>query len=147
MLERRKAASEVLSSLVILLIVSLLGTSLYSFSLSTMRYQQDNLNSEIRLETARAKENFKVIYFGWDGLGDDISTMILNYGQLDIKISDVYVNGQKTGTYLSGRMETIYTSKFGTLLFTSPVTINAGNNYEIVLVSERGVSYAIDWTT
>jgi len=98
MLERRKAASEVLASLVILLIVSLLGTSLYSFALSTMRYQQDNLNSEIRWETARAKENFKVIHFGWGGLGDDISTMILNYGQLDIKISDVYVNGQKTNT-------------------------------------------------
>jgi uncharacterized membrane protein len=146
MFKGRKAASEVVASLVILLIVSILGSSLYSFSITTMMYQQENMYADIEVEIARSKESYKVIHIGWDGLGDDLNVMILNYGQLDLKISEVYVNGAMTTTYLSGRLETIQTTKLANVVLTSPVPIIAGSNYEIVLASQRGVSYVSNWT-
>jgi len=70
---------------------------------------------------------------------------ILNYGRLDIKILDVYVDGERVTSYQEGRGEEIFTSRLGRVNFTSPVSLSTDAQYEIVVISERGVSNVYSW--
>ena len=140
-----RAVSEVIASLVLLLIVVVLGTFLYGYSLSAMGEQQSSFKGEVGMQAERAQERFKLIAAWWSGSGDLLNLTILNYGKLDIKIVDIYVNGEGVASYYTGRGEDIYTSRWERVSFTSPVPISAGTLYEIVLVSERGVSHVDRW--
>ena len=139
-----RGVSEVVASLILLLIVTTLGTFLYSYTLTTTGLQQRYLESQTRLETERAEERFRVVSVTWMG-GNKLNVTILNYGLIDIAIVDVYVNGVRVSTYYGGRGEEIYTSELGWICFESPISIEEGSSYEITIVSERGVTYAYLW--
>ena len=139
-----RGVSEVVASLILLLIVTTLGTFLYSYTLTTTGLQQRYLESQTRLETERAEERFRVVSVTWMG-GSKLNVTILNYGLIDIAIVDVYVNGVRVSTYYGGRGEEIYTSELGWVCFESPISIEEGSTYEITIVSERGVTYAYLW--
>lgn len=145
MLRRSRAVSEVTASLILLLIVSVLGTFLYSYTLNTMGLQQEILIGETRNDAERAQERFRVIAVWWNGSGDLLNLTVLNYGKLDIKIADIYVNGESVTNYKTGRGEEICTSSWRRICFTSPLPISIGAVYEIVIVSERGVSNVHGW--
>lgn len=145
MLKQKRAVSEVIASLIILAIVSALGTSLYSFSLTVMSSQQDKLKWEVQTETNRAQERFNILSVGWNGSNNIISLAVLNYGKLDINIIDIYVNDQRVTDYQKGHAKSIHTSKWSQIIFTSPVEISSNNLYEFILISERGVSYVHHW--
>lgn len=145
MLTGRRAVSEVIASLVLLLIVSVLGTFLYSYSLSATGFRQNVLQGDVLMKAERAQERFRVIAVWWSGSGDLLNLTILNYGRLDIEIADIYVNGEKVTDHISGQGEEIYTSSLRQASFTSPVPISTGVLYEIVIVSERGVSHVYSW--
>ena len=144
MLGRSRAVSEVIASLILLLIVSVLGTFLYTYTLTATGLQQSALQGEVLREAERAQERFRVIAVWWSG-ADLLNLTVLNYGRIDIKIVDVYVNGERVASYQAGRGEEIYTSRWGRISFTLPVPIVDGGLYEIVVVSERGVSRAYSW--
>ena len=139
-----RGVSEVVASLILLLIVTVLGTFLYSYTLTTTGLQQRYLESQTGLETERAEERFRVVSVTWMG-GSKLNVTILNYGLIDIAIVDVYVNGVRVSTYYGGRGEEIYTSELGWVCFESPISIEEGSTYEITIVSERGVTYAYLW--
>lgn len=145
MTSRSRAVSEVVASIILLLIVSVLGTFLYSYTLNATRFQQDILQGEVRMEAERAQERFKVIAVWWSGGGGILNLTVLNYGRLDIKIVDIYVNGERVTDYHSSHGEEIYTSSWRRISFASPVPISAGVLYEIVVVSNRGVSNVHSW--
>jgi len=139
-----RGVSEVVASLILLLIVTTLGTFLYSYTLTSTGLQQSYLQSQVELESERAEERFRVVSVLW--LGDDkLNVTILNYGLIDVTIADVYVNGVRVSTYHGGRGEEIYTSELGWICFESPIPIEEGFSYEIIIVSERGVTYAHLW--
>jgi len=140
-----RAVSEVIASLILLLIVSVLGTFLYSYTLTATELQQNTLEGEVQREGERAQERFKVISVWWSGSGDLLNLTVLNYGRLDIEIVDVYVNGEGVTDYHSGRNEEIFTLKWRRISFISPEPISDGSIYEIVIVSERGVSHVHSW--
>jgi len=144
-LNGERAVSEVIASLILLLIVSVLGASLYSYTLTVTGFQQNTLQGEVQREAERAQERFRVIAVGWSGSGDLLNLTILNYGKLDIQIDDVYVNSERVTDFHAGRGEKTYTSRLRRLSFTSPVSISDGNKYEIVVVSDRGVSHVHSW--
>jgi archaellum component FlaF (FlaF/FlaG flagellin family) len=145
MLKRGRAVSEVVASLVILLVVSILGTSLYSFSMNVMRSEQENFFMQSRAEALRAQERLKVVYVGWSRSGDTLNLTVLNHGKIEISLAEVYVNGEKVTSYNDGLGAKIVTSRLAELSFTSPVTVAPDNLYQFVIVSERGVSHVHSW--
>ena len=142
---RRRAVSEIVASLMLLLIVSALGTALYSYTLTITQVQHDELTSEMSRATERAKERVRVIAVWWSGAGDLLNVTVLNYGKVDVGISDVYVNDERVIGYSFGRDDVIYTQKWGRLGFTSPTPITSGSTYEITIVSENGVPSVYVW--
>lgn len=145
MLKRRRAVSEVVASLVILLVVSILGTSLYSFSLNVMRSQQENFFLQSQAEAFRAQERLKVVYVGWSGSDNTLNLTVLNHGKIEISLAEVYVNGEKVNSYNDGLGAKIVTSRLAGLSFTSPVNVAPDKLYQFVIVSERGVSHVHSW--
>lgn len=145
MSRRKRAVSEVVASLVILLIVSIFGTSIYSFSLTSVRSQQDRLRGEISAETSRARERLKIIYINWNGLDDRLNITFLNYGLFETSIVKIYVDGEMVTIYHEGLGAQVANSKLGLVSFTSPVEINSDTIYEIVIVTDRGVSNVHSW--
>jgi len=140
MVRWNRAVSEVIASLVLLLIVTILGTTLYSYTLTELGTKQNGLQMEIQMETERVRERFTVIAVWW-GDGENLLNMtILNYGIIDIKIVDIYVNGERATEFHFGRNKVIYTITWRRISFISPVPIYEDALYEIVVVSERGVS-------
>lgn len=139
MIKRSRAVSEVIASLIMLLIVSVLGTYLYSYSLTETGVQQNNLEGDIQTEADRAQERFKVIACIYEG--NLLNLTVLNYGRLDIKIVDIYLDSNRV--VLSPGKE-IYTSDLGLISFTYPGLV-PDVLYEIVIVSERGVSHVYSW--
>jgi len=92
---RRRAVSEIIASLMLLFIVSALGTTLYSYTLTITQGQHDELTSEMSRAADRAQERVKVMAVWWSGAGDLLNVTLLNYGRSDVEVSDVYVNGER----------------------------------------------------
>lgn len=143
-MREERGVSEVVASLILLLIVTTLGTFLYSYTLTATGLQQSYLESEVDREAERAMERFRVVAVLWQG-DNRLNVTILNYGLIDILITDIYVNGVRVSTYYGRRGEEVYTSELGWICFESPIPIETDSTYEITLVSERGVAYVYLW--
>jgi len=140
-----RGVSEVIASLVMLLVVSLLGTTLYAYSQTTLNSLQESFQYSLTLEEERVKEKFRVLAVWWDG-SDLLNITILNYGKIDISVDAIYIDNKPATRFLSGRGETVYTLKLVHVKLTSPVAIVEGRGYDIVVVSERGVRCEYLWT-
>lgn len=139
MLKRSRAVSEVIANLVIILIVSVLGTFLCSYTLTETGLHQNALIGDVRMVYERAQERFRVVACIWDG--NLLNLTVLNYGKLDIEIVDIYVNCDRV-TLPSSRE--VCTSDIERISITYP-SINPDVLYEIVVVSKRGVSHVYHW--
>ena len=143
--KRHRAVSEVISSLIILLIVSVSGTFLYSNALTAMGNQENFLRRDLRIGMGKAQERIRIVSaFGSVSL-DTLNITFLNYGKLDVKIIDIYVEGVRVTSYISGRGNEVLTLDLGTVSFASPMPFVGDANYDLVIVSERGVTYAYSW--
>jgi hypothetical protein len=118
-----------------------MGTFLYNYTLTTMGYQQNVLQGEIKLATDKAQERLNVIAILWGDSGNELNLTVFNFGKCDIKIVDVYVNGERVTSYLSGRGEKINIHKIMRVSFISPVLISPETLYEIIIITERGVPH------
>jgi archaellum component FlaF (FlaF/FlaG flagellin family) len=143
--KRHRAVSEVISSLIILLVVSVSGTFLYSNALTTMGNQENFLRRELRIEMGKAQERIRIVSALGSVSMDTLNITFLNYGKLDVKIIDIYVEGARVTSYISGRGNEVLTLDLGTVSFTSPVSFVDDANYDLVIVSERGATYAYSW--
>jgi len=141
MLQGRRAVSEVMGSLIILLIVSTLGTFLYNYTLNVMGFQQSALQEELKIASNRAQERLKVIAIWLSNSSDLLNITILNYGEYDTKVVDIYVNGMRANSYYEGKGEQIATLGLSKISFYSPIPMSPETLYELVIVSERGVAH------
>ena len=143
--KRHRAVSEVISSLIILLVVSVSGTFLYSNALTMMGSQENYLRRDLRIEMGKAQERIRIVSALGSVSLDLVNITFLNYGKLDVKIIDIYVEGVRVTSYISGRGNEVLTLDLGTVSFASPVPFVGDANYDLVIVSERGVTYAYSW--
>jgi hypothetical protein len=143
MFRDRRAVSEIVASVSILLAVIVVGTFLLDYSIRAMDRQRMASDGRLTLEGERAQERF-VITSVWHS-GSTLNLSVLNFGVLDTQISDVYVNGERVSQYDSGRDEWIRTTTMGFVIFSSPVTITTGVSYDITVVSQRGATHYHSW--
>ena len=141
---RRRAVSEIVGSLIVLLIVSTLGTYLYNHALTIISYEQTNLQQQMSITGNKAQERLKIIATWWSPAFDVINITVYNYGNEATKVSDVYINGERVTDFISGRLETIDVYELVKVCFRPPSAIVPANLTEITVVSERGVSHVYD---
>ena len=138
---QRKGVSEVIGSLIILLVVSMLGTYLYNHSLTIISYQQNTLENELAIASERARERLKVTSVWWSPTYDLLNLTIFNYGSSEAQVSDIYINNERVINFLSGRNQVIDLLKLRKIVFEPPSTVAPESLYEIIIVTQRGVSH------
>lgn len=142
MLNHRRGFSEIIGSLMILLIISALGTILYNYSLDTVNRQKNILESDIKIALEKAQVRIKVIFVHSNYPADMLNLTILNYGVSSVTIDDVYINNTIVQTYLNGQGARILPLGLGQISLVSPVPITQDALCDIVIVSLRGVTYS-----
>ena len=145
MLLKRRGVSEIISTIVLILIVSVSGSLLFAYSADFFQGQQDVILTDNERTIDQAEERFRISTVFWSGAGDVLDIAVYNYGMDDMEITDIYVDGVRVQTYTSGRNEIIYTEKIKRIVFTSPVTITLGEGYTINIVSSNGVTQIDNW--
>ena len=113
--------------------------SLSSFSQSS---------SLFRLQTGqreeKARERFLIIRVRNTTMGDQLNLTIFNYGEIEVTIDSAYVEGTKV-IDLTGKGVIVGKEQLTTVQFISPVSIQSGVTYEILVVSSRGGKNAVFW--
>jgi hypothetical protein len=141
--------SEIIASLMLLLIVSSAGVVVYSYSTNAFSLSTSFFQSDTTLEEQQAQERFIIIAVWWNSSNpqNQLNLTVLNYGQISLTIDMVYINWTQVTNYLAGRRVTIGEGALINVSFTSPpsVPIQSGSTYNIIAVSTRGSQNAINW--
>jgi len=140
----KRGVSEVIASLMMILIVSVVGTALYSYSLDTFSSSWSSFLLWTNRREEEARERFSVIAVWWDN-GNELNLTILNYGKIELAIDAVYVDGTAVTAFVSGWGDTVTTGDIISVKFDSPVAILDRQTYEIATVSERGSKDVVYW--
>jgi flagellin-like protein len=142
-LRNNRGISEIIASLLLLLIVSVAGAALYSFSLSAFSSSSSTFQQQTIQREEQARERFQITAVWWNTV-NQLNLTILNYGKIDIAVDAVYINGTPA-SISSGRGATVGTGELVSVKLAFSVLIQDGQTCEIVAVSERGSKNAVYW--
>ena len=142
---KRRGVSEIIASLLVLMIVSVLGTILYTYSLNISQLQQDKLIRDTTLSTGKAQERFQVIGVWYRQSSDIMNLTVLNYGKQELFVSDVYINGVRVSNHISGFDVETFSEDIGQIVFVTPSSLSSGIQHEIEIASVKGVTLLHLW--
>ena len=137
-----KGVSEIIASLMLVLIVTSAGVIAYSYSIGAFSSFTSLFQLNTNQKEKQAQERLAVVAV-WNS-SNQLNLTVLNYGQIDLTIDTVYVNSTSVASF-DGRNTTIGKGVLIPLSFTSPFAIQSGSTYEIIVVSTRGSKNAINW--
>lgn len=140
----KRGVSEIIASLIIVLIATVAGAALYSYSLSTFSSSSSSFQLQTDQREEQARERFSIIVVWWD-TANQLNVTVLNYGKIELAIDAVYIDGTKVSTYTTGIGETITIGNIVSVKFTPPIPILDGQTYEIIAVTERGSRDVVYW--
>jgi flagellin-like protein len=140
----RRGVSEIIASLILVLIVTAAGTVAYSMSLSSFNQSSSLFELQTGQREEQAQERFAVIAVSWD-TANQLNLTVLNYGKTDLTVDAVYVSGTAVTNYQGGRGVKIGALNLVFVGFNSSTPILAGQTYDILVVSERGSRNEIFW--
>jgi archaellum component FlaF (FlaF/FlaG flagellin family) len=143
----KQGVSEIIASLIILLIVSVVGTGLYAYSLNAFSSSGSSFLLETSEREERARERLLITTVWWNVTNDYMNLTVLNYGKIEFAIDAVYIDGTQVSAaaFTDGIGETVAKESLVCVKFTSPVSIVDDQTYEIIVVSERGSRDVVYW--
>jgi len=140
----KRGVSEIIASLILILIVTSAGVIAYSYSIGAFSSFTSLFQLNTKQKEKQTQERFATIAV-WSNTSNQLNLTVLNYGQIDLTIDTVYVNWTSVASYLGGKGTTIGKGALVPISFTSPFEIKSGSTYEIIVVSTRGSKNAINW--
>jgi flagellin-like protein len=141
----RRGVSEIIASLILVLIVTAAGTVAYSMSLNSFSQSSSLFQLQTGQREEQARERFAVIAVSWDATEPNrLNLTVLNYGKTDVTVDAVYISGTAV-TNPQGRGVKIGALDLVFVGFDSPTPILAGQTYDILVVSERGSKNEVSW--
>jgi hypothetical protein len=144
-MRERLGISELYASLILLIIVSSMGVVVYSYAVeTTLGYESYFIDRETR-ESKRVMERVTILSVLWSTISDELNITVYNYGKFDTSIIEIYVNDIIVENYYKGLNDNIISLGIKELSFESPVSIQEGEQYTIIIVSKRGVTDTYIW--
>lgn len=142
-LKNKRGVSEIIASLIVILIVSIAGTTLYSYGMNIYNSSWSFSMLQINGRKESTQERLKIINV-WRDSGNQLNLTILNHGKIEIAINAVYIDG-KMMTINQGNGTIILIGDKTQLLVTPSFSIQDGRTYLLIAVSERGSKDEIYW--
>jgi flagellin-like protein len=143
-LRNKRGVSEIIASVILILIVSSAGIVAYSYSIGAFSSSTSFFQSDTNLKEQQAEERFAIIAV-WSNQPNQLNLTVFNYGQIGLTINTVYVNWTMVTNYSAGIGTTVGKGALIGVNFTSPISIQSGSTYAIIIVSTRGSQNAISW--
>ena len=140
----KRGVSEIVGSLVLILIVSIGGALLYSLSLQSFSSASSLYGLDTGNREDQARERFLIISVHNTTTMNQVNLTVLNYGEIEVTLAAAYVQGTNV-TYLTGNGNSVGAGQLVTIQFTSTVPIQSQSTYEILVVSTRGGTNAVFW--
>jgi len=134
--DSKKGVAEVIGSLVIILIVAIAGTIVYAYSVNVIGSSSSNFNLQTTQNEELLQERFEIIKV-WSNQ-NQLNLTLFNYGQTDLSIVAVYINGTAVPQFTSGNTVKIGEGQLLNVKFTSPFFVQSGSCLEILAISARG---------
>ena len=131
---KNKAVSEIVASLVMILIAASVGATLYIYSLSLFSDVKSNADLRVSLAKERQLEKFSVTYIYYDSDSETLYVYVYSYGTIEVNVSNIYVDDQN---YAVSKL--LYPSEIGNIS-VYPIELASGTHF-LTVVSERGVKY------
>ena len=130
-----------------ILIVSVAGVALYAYSANTFSSSGNAYQLETAQKEEQARERLLITTVWWNATTDYMNVTVLNYGEIELAVDAIYVDGTQVSTtaYTNGRGIVMPKSNLVSVKFTSPVSIVDGQTYEIAAVTGRGSRNVVYW--
>lgn len=130
-----------------ILIVSIAGTALYAYSVSSLSLSGSSFQLEAAQKKELARERLLITTVWWNVSTNYMNITVLNYGKIELVIDAVYIDGTQvpSSAFTDGRGETTTKGSLVSVKFTSPVPITVDQTYEIIAVTERGSRDVVYW--
>jgi hypothetical protein len=135
----RRGVSEIVSSLIVLLIVSIMGVSLYNYSYALSWEKTQYYIDEVEFDIRQSKEKFKIISV-IKLPSNQLNVTYFNFGSIEISVSAAYIDEIQVTEYQEGLGINISSFHLGYIIFTSPIAIQSDQSIDVILVTKRGVS-------
>ena len=142
--KNRRGAANIIGSLLILLIVTMLCVTAYSWAASTVNSSQNTFNSVLGNRQDAIAERFilEYVFFsdtdGNPGDHKNVTIYVRNVGETDITISAVYLNGTLSSTISPVLPQTLLSDQATRLSITLVDSWNLDSTAHIVVASEKG---------
>jgi hypothetical protein len=148
MIRKRRGISEMVAVVLVLIIVSVAGALLYRVSLETMGTQYTTLTNQVSDQTLAAEERFEIVAIEKaTEPTDGVKVYVLNYTPdktIDIIIDKIYINGViQTDTTIPTRGLVIQAHEVKSVTIWG--SFNPGQEYNILVISQRGIGNASPW--
>ena len=143
MYAKRRAVSVIISNMIIIFIISITGSYLFTYSTEYFQNENSRYIGESELQKGQYQEQFKITNI-WDHQ-NFLNITVYNYGKADIHIVDVYFNGIRVNDFIFGRSDEVLTNSLHKVGFFSPINLVTGGVYEVKIVSKRGMSSSSFW--
>jgi len=140
----KRGVSEVVASLMMIVLVSIASIVVYSYSVNTFASSSSLVQLNTALKEEQARERLSIIAVWWDN-ASQLNVTVLNYGKIELVIDAVYVDGVHASAYTSGKGDTVSRGGIAAVRFVSPVSIAEGHTYEIAAITERGSKDVVQW--
>jgi len=143
----KRGISEIISSLIVILIVSVAGAGLYAYSLNAFSASGSSFLLQMSAREERAQERLLITAVWWNVTNNYLNVTVLNYGKIELVINAVYIDGGQVSasTYTNGKGEMVAVRSLVYVKFTSPISVIDSQTYEIIVVSERGSRDVFYW--
>jgi flagellin-like protein len=147
LLGNKRGVSEVIASLILILVVTAAGVVIYAYSVTAFSSSGSHFEQQTKLDQEQMRERFQVIRVWWDETSQQMNLTIINYGQIDIAVGAVYINGTAVtqGQFLSGINVRVGVGELVWVEFFSPLPIENDAICEILVVTERGGKNSVSW--
>jgi hypothetical protein len=136
---KRRAVGEIVAALILILIAGILGSLLFTISLGSTNQQSKELKAQLDIETESTQERFNLLYLSNES--SVLTFWIQNYGKIDIKIVDIYIDGVRL-SFSEIEISVGEIAKISGISFPSGVV---GPEYKVVIISSRGVRNVSEW--
>ncbi|MCX8151241.1 MAG: hypothetical protein N3D85_07050 [Candidatus Bathyarchaeota archaeon] len=144
LIHNKRGISEIVSSLLLILIVASAGVVIYAYSVGVFNTSASHFQLQTQLDEERSRERLQIIRVWWD-TANQLNLTVLNHGDIGISVDAVYVNGTTVTNFLTGRGVFTSVGQLVNIKFISPVAIGSGSVYEIIVVTERGGKAVVNW--
>ena len=140
----KKAVSQIIGSLLVLLIVTTLCTMAYSWASSTVNNNQNNFNFILGNKQNAIKERFilEYVFFTDTALPPpdhkNVTVYVRNVGDNTLDVSAIYINGTLSTTVNPVLPQTLISDQTEKFSITLSSSWASNSTTHIVIVSEKG---------